>query len=170
MVNLRIWSSGCHLEALLRSEFFGDGAGVYRQSVVVQNAAQLNDLLRRKVELEQTCQLSVPVLLYYVYAFVRCHKVMNLVREGISPDAHVVHVLAVFFLDLVHAFTQREIGGTVSKETNLRSPILNCNGRRNQFARALKLARQTLHHFLILIRTCLLYTSPSPRDRQKSRM
>ena len=27
-----------------------------------------------------------------------------------------------------------------------------------------------VHHFAILYMNCLLYTSPSPRDRQKSRM
>jgi hypothetical protein len=51
-----------------------------------------------KIELQQARQLRIAVLFHHVNALVRRHKVVNLVRKRIRPDAHVIHVLPVFFL------------------------------------------------------------------------
>ena len=53
-----------------------------------------DDLLGGQIELEQAGSLRVAVLLDHVDALVRGDEVVNLVREGIGPDAHVIHVLA----------------------------------------------------------------------------
>ncbi len=67
-------------------------AGVDGQPVVVKNAAQLDHLVGRKIELQQAGQLCIAILLDHVDALVRGHEVVNLVRERIGTNAHVVHV------------------------------------------------------------------------------
>src|ERR1035437_5593911 len=140
------------LEALLGCEFIGNEAGVHRQSVVVENAAQLGYLVGGKIELEQAGQLRVAVLFDHVDALVGVHKVVNLVREGIGADAHVVRVPPVLLLDLVQALAQREVGGSVSQEADLRGLVLHRDRAGNQLARILELARQPLHQGNVLLR------------------
>ncbi len=62
------------------------------RSVVVENAAQLGDLVGGQIELEQAGQLGVAVLLDHVDTLVGGHEVVDFMGEGIGPDAHVVHV------------------------------------------------------------------------------
>ena len=87
-------SCGGHYKPSLVANSSVMRARVDRQSVVVQNAAQLHHLLGGKIQLQQARQLRVAVLLHHVNALMAGHKVVNLVRERIGADAHVVHAHA----------------------------------------------------------------------------
>ena len=53
---------------------------------------------------------------------------------------------------------------------HIETAILNCYGIREAEQNMVFAARLTQHGHTIQSMACLLYTSPSPRDRQKSRM
>src|ERR1035437_3347227 len=114
VVDFGAGGSGCHLEALLMRKLLGDGFGVHRHSVVVENAAQLDHLIGGKIELKQAGQLRVTVLLDDINALVRGHKVVNCLGKGKGPDAQIIRVFRVALLDLVKALGERAIGGTES--------------------------------------------------------
>ena len=76
-----------HFEPFLRQHVVGDAAGVDRQAVVVQHAAQLRLPLRRQLELHQLQQLRVAVLLDDVDALVRVDERAQLVVERIARAA-----------------------------------------------------------------------------------
>ena len=66
-------------------------------------------------------------------------------------------------------------GNESSMELSLRGIFVPWNFRSlNVYLKVLKRAglppHHLLHYYIAVIRPCLLYTSPSPRDRQKSRM
>ncbi len=69
--------------------------------------------------LSRLSQLRVAILLNDVDALVRGDKVVNLVREGVGADAHVVDVLRVFLFDLVEAFAEGKVGAAEGEEADL---------------------------------------------------
>src|ERR1700733_11777265 len=113
------------LEALLGYKFFRDAACVDRQPVVEEDAAQLDDLVCRQIELQQARQLSVAILFHHIDALVRGDKIMDLMSKWIGADAKVIRIELVFLLDLVQALAEREARRTVSQEAHLRRSILH---------------------------------------------
>src|ERR1035441_3525055 len=122
------------LQALLGRELFSDAAGINGQTVVVQNAAQFDDLFRGQIELEQAGQLRVAVLLNDVNAFMRSDKVMDLMRERIGANAQVIHVEIVLILNLIEALAEGKVSAPICDEADLRGSVLDNHGRRNELS------------------------------------
>src|SRR5215471_20016092 len=91
----RGWSRR-HLLALLGNDLVRQRAGVNRQAVVVPDAAQLNYLLRRQIELEQLKHLRIAVLLHNIDPVVVLYEIVDIMVERIGTDAQVVSLHAEF--------------------------------------------------------------------------
>src|SRR5947199_1230295 len=106
------------LQALLGRELIGNAAGIDGQTVVVKNAAQLDRLVGWEIQFQQAVQLRIAIVLDDVYAFMRGHEVVNLVRERIGANAQVINVELVLLLDLVKAFAHREVRAAEGEESD----------------------------------------------------
>ena len=133
-------------------KFFGDGFGVHRQSVVVENAAQLGHLVGGKIELEQAGQLRVAVLLDHINALMRGHKVVNLVSEGKGPDAQIIRVLPVAASIWSRLSVRAQSVEPKARKPIFEAPFLTMTGAGTSLRIVSNLQRQPVHHRLVLLR------------------
>src|ERR1700730_11894062 len=99
----------CHLDSFLRDEVIGYGPRVDRQPVEVSYTAQLHDVFRLQIQLEQTQHLRITVLLDHIDPSVLNNKLMHFARERISAQPQVIRVETIFLNQLVAALARSKV-------------------------------------------------------------
>src|ERR1700741_4223671 len=106
------------LLALHGHDFVGHGARIERQPVNVTDAQQPCYQLRPNIELQQAQHLRIAVLLDHIHALVLVNEVVHFARERISAQPQVVGLEVVFLPQLIAAFHDRPVRGSVSEDAD----------------------------------------------------